>query len=192
MRGASGFVLCLSLLTTAVILAGCVSSPRFRSANIPESAKKEIAEETAGNNAVVNADSVLPQLGKGGNDAGFDRGELMNAVQGMIGTPYNYSGTGLSGIDCSGFTLRIYSTVMRKQLPHSSVDQYNMCSAVPKGSEKVGDLVFFKTVGNSISHVGIFLGGVYFAHASVSQGVTISSLESDYYKSRFAGTRRLQ
>lgn len=152
----------------------------------------EVAEERAGNNTVVNADSVLPQLGKGGNEAGFDRGDLMKAVQSMIGTPYNYSGTGLNGIDCSGFTARIYSTVMKKQLPHSSVEQYNMCSVVPKGSERVGDLVFFKTIGNSVSHVGIFLGGVYFAHASVSQGVTISSLESEYYRTRYVGTRRLE
>jgi len=42
-----------------------------------------------------------------------------------------------------------------------------------------------------VSHVGIYLGDDLFAHASVTQGVTISSLESTYYKRRYAGAKKI-
>ena len=54
-----------------------------------------------------------------------------------------------------------------------------------------GDLVFFNTTGRSPSHVGIYLEDDLFAHASVTYGVTISSLESTYYRKRLVGARRV-
>ena len=55
-----------------------------------------------------------------------------------------------------------------------------------------GDLVFFHTRrGVYVGHVGIYLGDNLFAHASSRSGVTVSSLESDYYAARFLGGRRL-
>ena len=40
-----------------------------------------------------------------------------------------------------------------------------------------GDLVFFRRN----SHVGVYIGNNQFMHASTSQGVTISSLDEDYW-----------
>jgi lipoprotein Spr len=43
-------------------------------------------------------------------------------------------------------------------------------------------------------HVGIYVGFnlfILFIHASVSSGVTVSSLKSDYYRKRFVGARRI-
>ena len=42
-----------------------------------------------------------------------------------------------------------------------------------------------------VSHVGIYIGGNYFAHASTRHGVIISPLESGYYNKTFVGARRL-
>jgi cell wall-associated NlpC family hydrolase len=54
-----------------------------------------------------------------------------------------------------------------------------------------GDLVFFNTTGAVPSHVGIYIEDDVFAHASVTNGVTFGSMESEYYRDRFVGARRV-
>jgi lipoprotein Spr len=58
-------------------------------------------------------------------------------------------------------------------------------------SLKEGDLVFFKTRGRSISHVGIYLMNNFFVHASSSQGVIISSLNDEYWSRKYAGAGKV-
>ena len=62
---------------------------------------------------------------------------------------------------------------------------------IKKNKLKPGDLVFFKTRGRNVSHVGIYLGNNKFAHASTSNGVVISDLEENYYAKRFAKGGRI-
>ena len=46
--------------------------------------------------------------------------------------------------------------------------------------------------GRAVAHLRpIFLGDDLFAHASFTEGVTISSLESTYYRRRYAGARQI-
>ena len=55
-----------------------------------------------------------------------------------------------------------------------------------------GDLVFFVTQGDEVSHVGIVIGGDRFVHAPNSRGVVrIDSLASGYWGDRVAGARRM-
>ena len=55
-----------------------------------------------------------------------------------------------------------------------------------------GDLIFFKTDGSrSISHVGIYMTNNKFAHASTSQGVTISDLSEPYWQKRLYSLGRV-
>jgi cell wall-associated NlpC family hydrolase len=57
---------------------------------------------------------------------------------------------------------------------------------------KFGDLLFFDTTKNTYpGHVGIYIGNNLFAHASFTKGVTISSIESAYYKKRFIIGKRI-
>ena len=56
---------------------------------------------------------------------------------------------------------------------------------------KPGDLVFFQTRGNRISHVGIFVGNDTFVHSSVSKGITEDKLQQNYYDKRYAGAVRV-
>ena len=121
-------------------------------------------------------------------------GMLLNGVtrsaHRFMGTPYVFGGTSSRGIDCSGFTQRVFSMNGIK-LPRTADVQYGVGSPVAKGKEEPGDLVFFETYCPGPSHVGIYLGGGNFIHASSSRGVTVSNLGDSYFKSRYLGAKRV-
>ena len=119
--------------------------------------------------------------------------ELYRAVVARLGTPYRYSGSDERGMDCSGFVAAVVSDAFRLPLAASSRDIYREnVSPVERTDLREGDLVFFRIRSRHISHVGIYLGHGRFAHASHSRGVTISNLESPYYKKYFFHGGRLK
>jgi lipoprotein Spr len=122
---------------------------------------------------------------------GIDRDRVLLDVVSYLGTPYRHGGATKGGIDCSGFTSRVYTETLRLQLPRSTTEQFQSGAGVSRDQLQFGDLVFFNTTGRVPSHVGIFIEDDLFAHASVTQGVTISSLQSTYFKKRFVGARRI-
>jgi hypothetical protein len=103
-------------------------------------------------------------------------------------------GNSKSGIDCSAFTQNIYKTTLSVNLSRSAREQYKQGEIISDVDDlQFGDLVFFDTrSGVSPGHVGIYIGDNLFAHASSKKGVTISSLNHDYYKDRFMGSRRIE
>jgi len=122
------------------------------------------------------------------------RGMLLNGVtrsaHRFMGTPYVFGGTSEGGIDCSGFTMRVFM-MNGIRLPRTADVQYSVGSPVGKGKEEAGDLVFFETYCPGPSHVGIYLGGGNFIHASSSRGVTVSNLSDSYFKNRYLGAKRV-
>jgi len=58
---------------------------------------------------------------------------------------------------------------------------------------KFGDLVFFRTCGRNIGHVGFYLGNGRFVHSRSyhSGGVAVSWLDEPYYRRRYVGAVRL-
>ncbi|MBS4028228.1 MAG: C40 family peptidase [Ignavibacteriales bacterium] len=119
------------------------------------------------------------------------REDVMNEVLSMLGVPYLWGGEDENGIDCSAFTRRVFQHSLAVSLPRTSREQMREGKLIGKSKLDFGDLVFFNTRGVIPSHVGIYLEDDLFAHASESFGVTISSLESSYYNSRFVGARRI-
>lgn len=118
--------------------------------------------------------------------------QLLQAIDSWIGTPYKYGGRTKSGTDCSGFALNIYSEVYKIDIERSTNDILGQSKAIKKGELKEGDFVFFKINSSRANHVGIYLGNQYFAHASTSRGVMISSLNEAYWtKYWFTGGRIL-
>ncbi len=121
-------------------------------------------------------------------------GETPSAVRralGYLGVRYRYGGSSSRGFDCSGFTSYIYRQ-HGISLPHSASAQYRHGRAISRSELQPGDLVFFRTRGRRISHVGIYIGDGKFVHASSSRGrVRIDTLNSGYYKQRYVGARRI-
>lgn len=119
-------------------------------------------------------------------------GSLLDTARSNLGIRYRWGGTSRSGFDCSGFVGWVYARHGVK-LPRTSIQQSGVGAAVGKESLKQGDLVFFKTNrGTRVNHVGIYIGGGKFIHASSGTGrVTISDLNDGYYSRRYAGGRRV-
>lgn len=117
---------------------------------------------------------------------------LYNYLDKWLGTPYRYGGFSFKGIDCSGFTKLIYENVYGVSIARSAIEIVKYVQRLSSDDElKEGDLVFFKTRNNRISHVGVYLGNNKFIHASTQQGVVVSSLESTYYKRTFVFAGRI-
>jgi len=190
---------------------GCgPASPRFRSGDSSKSASserkssvrfstQEEREEASENDRkpdpkeIENVVSGTRDFRKEKNTAitPLDQSKMMRAISRYMGTPYVYGGSTADGMDCSAYTMMVYKESVGKSLPRSAHEQMKVGSPVSLEDLKFGDLIFFNTTGQSGSHVGIYLGDDLFAHASVTLGVTISSLESSYYKNRYETGRRV-
>lgn len=123
-------------------------------------------------------------------DNGVDKVAVMETIVSWIGTRYLFGGMGRGGIDCSAYTGTLYRSINFK-LPRTAAAQWEVGVPVEKDQLQFGDLVFFNTRSAVyVSHVGMYLGNGYFTHASSRNGVTVSSLGSDYYSTHMIGARR--
>jgi cell wall-associated NlpC family hydrolase len=128
--------------------------------------------------------SVIPQDISNLNLYGF--------IDQWFGTRYLWGGTTKNGIDCSAFVQKMYQSVFNMPIFRTAITQFGMCRIFNnEDSLKEGDLVFFKTIGNNISHVGVYLKNNYFVHSCSSKGVTISSLDNNYWAEVYAGSGRI-
>jgi probable lipoprotein NlpC len=108
---------------------------------------------------------------------------------------YRHGGMSLRGIDCSGFTFRVFRDALNYTLPRTSGAQALVGETVGKDDLAFGDLLFFyaKSKGKRkrINHVGIYTGNGTFVHSHKHHGVGTNSLDDSYYARHFAFAKRV-
>ena len=123
------------------------------------------------------------------------KADVVNTACEYLGVRYVYGGASPSGFDCSGFTMYIYQQ-FDYSLPHSATSQLSYGTSVERDALQMGDLVFFRDpniTSKAASHVGIYIGGGQFVHASSSSTgyVVVSYLSESYFDGYYVGARRL-
>ncbi len=118
--------------------------------------------------------------------------EVLNLAYSKIGAPYVWGAEGPNSFDCSGFTSYVFRNAAGVSLPRTSSAQSGYGSTVSKSNLQPGDLVFFNTSGKGVSHVGIYVGGGNMIHSpSSGKTVSVTSINSSYYSSRFVTAKRV-
>ena len=115
---------------------------------------------------------------------------ILAEAEKYIGVPYVFGGTTPSGFDCSGFIQFLF----RKQgmeLPRTADEQYILGEGVGRNALQPGDLVFFSTYTDGVSHSGLYLGSGDFISATTSGGVMIADMTSGYWYDCYIGARRI-
>ena len=131
-----------------------------------ETTTTTVAETTTTQEVTTPSNSSTPR-----------RDSIVNYALSWVGQcNYVYGGTDLSiggSVDCSGFTMQVYSRVAGVSLPHHSMSQMNCGSAITYDQLRPGDLVFY----NNPNHVAIYIGNGAIVHAgSPETGINVTSV----------------
>ncbi len=117
--------------------------------------------------------------------------DLRSTAERYLGVTYRYGGSSNDGLDCSGFVVIVFNELGIK-VPRTSAQQFAFGQPVERTDLQLGDLVFFNTTGQGVSHVGIYLSDNEFIHAASNPGRVIKSkLIEPYYAQRYLGARRV-
>lgn len=118
-----------------------------------------------------------------GSDSGNAPSSVVDVALAQVGKEYVYGTAGPNTFDCSGLVSYSYAQV-GYSITHWSQGQFNLVQS--KGhlvrstsSLKPGDLVFWGYSATSIYHVGIYIGGGRYVHASMpGVGVVTATLNT--------------
>ncbi|WP_270242502.1 NlpC/P60 family protein [Collinsella tanakaei] len=118
-----------------------------------------------------------------GSDSGNAPSSVVDVALAQVGKEYVYGTAGPNTFDCSGLVSYSYAQV-GYSITHWSQGQFNLVQS--KGhlvrsasSLKPGDLVFWGYSASSIYHVGIYIGGGRYVHASMpGVGVVTATLNT--------------
>lgn len=103
------------------------------------------------------------------------RASMVEFAKQYLGNRYVYGGTSLTnGVDCSGYTMRIYQN-FGYSIPRTSGAQAQASTTINSSEARPGDLFFYGSNG-SVNHVAMYIGGGQVIHASNKRtGIKISN-----------------
>lgn len=122
-----------------------------------------------------------------------DADDIIASAMGFLGVAYRFGGASPTGFDCSGFMQYIFRKTYAINLPRTSAEQATVGTPVSRSELQPGDMVFFRTAGSRISHVGMYVGNNRFIHAPrTGKRIEITSLSNKYWNSKYATARRVK
>lgn len=181
---------------TGYILKSLLSSNKVevtsRSATQDRQESNNNATKTMANNKTENKESNNNPKQEATSYNSSKGEQIVEYAKKFLGRKYVYGGSGPNTFDCSGFTMYVYKH-FGYSMGHSATTQAGLGKYVSKSNLQPGDLVIFNDSANrSIGHVGIYVGGGNFIHASSGSGkIIISSLSGSYYNTRYVTGRRI-
>lgn len=118
---------------------------------------------------------------------------IIDIAKMKLGRKYVWGAVGSKGtFDCSGFTSYVYKK-KGINIPRTSFNQSKYGKFIPKSNLRKGDLIFFDTSKKKkgyVNHVGIYMGGGNFIHASSAKKKVVITKLSKFYAQRYRGARR--
>lgn len=122
-----------------------------------------------------------------GNEEKVER--LLKIANTFLGVRYVHGGNSMKGTDCSGFVKMAFAKV-GITTPRASSAYGSAGVRVARENLRPGDVVTFDIRNNgAIGHVGIYLGGDQFIHASSTKGKVVIARFSTYNE-KYMGARR--
>jgi cell wall-associated NlpC family hydrolase len=167
----SSYKLILPLLL--LTLAGCTSTPE-------RNARREHSNTESNPNITANLKAAA-------NDV------LFQAIS-LVGTPYRYGGDNpASGFDCSGLIQYVFLNSAGLKLPRTTAELIAIEAPIIKKDRLYpGDLVYFNTLGDRVSHVGIYVGERRFVHSPSTGGtVRMDNLDNPYWQQHYVEAKRV-
>lgn len=121
------------------------------------------------------------------------RDMLLTLAYSLRDIRYTYGGHAPNtGFDCSGLVRYVFRHALGVVLPHRAHLQFSRGESVDRSHLEPGDLVFFRTHGRRITHVGIYLDDGRFIHAPrTGKNIRVDRLSNPYWKRHYAGARRV-
>jgi cell wall-associated NlpC family hydrolase len=171
------------MLKRTLLILCCVASAQAAPSN---NAADDIERYLAERGLVAQMEQVRQSVGNTASDL------VVNAMS-FLGVPYRRGGTNSeTGFDCSGFVRSMFEQTVGKVLPRRARDQAATGEKVDKQDLQPGDLVFFNTMRQTFSHVGIYVGDNKFIHSpKPGQQVRVDDMREAYWNRRFTGARRV-
>jgi cell wall-associated NlpC family hydrolase len=178
-RGRSRLI-CCGWLVAATLLQGCASTPSLH----PTSPGAAITMPAPG---AIEAPMPSPE---GEVDLSLGSEVAIRAIS-LLGAPYKFGGSGPKAFDCSGLVQFVYDEI-GIDVPRTAAEQFRSVAPVKLAELEPGDLVFFKTHGSRVSHVGIYTGSNRFVHApQTGRPIELRDMDDQYYRRRFVGAGRV-
>jgi len=102
------------------------------------------------------------------------RDSIVRITLSQVGTPYEFGGTTPEGgFDCSGLVRYVYARLYMTP-PRTAAKQAKIGAAIRRDRLRPGDILTFGA-GDSVTHIGIYVGDRKFVHASSVAGRVIMS-----------------